>query len=175
MALSESSMREPSRNAGLVRYITPIEKALRRPEAAASLRYTLFALTGPKSGAAHNEPRKDDYVVRSEEHAVPQSRHRVFIVGIRADVASTMPSAARPRLEPRRSRVNAGQILAGMPRLRSGLSCDDSLDAWRRAVERARHLILDAQALRVYARGQSSRFCRIEGFFLMTNTASSGM
>lgn len=45
-----------------------IEKALRRPEAAASLRYTLFALTGPKSGAAH-DPGNGPHGHTLDEHA----------------------------------------------------------------------------------------------------------
>lgn len=79
-------------------------------------------------------PPAFDFVVRSEDHGIPQSRHRVIIVGVRADVAAGLDerlisAALLPQLE---NRVVVRDVLKGMPKLRSGLSRgDDSEEVWQ--------------------------------------------
>lgn len=81
------------------------------------------------------DPR--DFVVCSEDHGVPQRRHRVIILGIRHDVArrlrrSAHPVPALPRTAPQ---TTVRQAIGDLPRLRSGLSREhDDLEAWRDAV-----------------------------------------
>jgi len=76
-----------------------------------------------------------DFVVRSEALGVPQRRHRVFIIGLRSDVATgaeneriSLPKAVRP----------LSDAISNLPPLRSGLSrCVDSWEAWQRTVSSA--------------------------------------
>ena len=65
---------------------------------------------------------------------MPQARHRVIIVGIRADFAS---QARHANVEaPDRSRVTVEEAIGSLPRLRSGLTParNDSAEEWRSAV-----------------------------------------
>jgi DNA (cytosine-5)-methyltransferase 1 len=80
-----------------------------------------------------------DFVVRAEDHGIPQSRHRVIIVGIRSDVAAALnESQIQAALLPRsRLPVAVRDVLKGMPKLRSGLSDrDDSEETWRSETSR---------------------------------------
>lgn len=69
-----------------------------------------------------------DFVIRAEEHGVPQMRHRVILFGIRRDRAkSEHETLARAPA----AGVNVSAALAGLPPLRSRLSKEpDSFDAW---------------------------------------------
>lgn len=81
------------------------------------------------------------FVVRSENHGVPQARHRVFVVGIRADLADIALRAVAPRLNDRTCTVPVRAVLGAMPRLRSGLSRGDAPDVWKRQFLRACSLV----------------------------------
>lgn len=79
-------------------------------------------------------PPASDFVVRAEDHGIPQSRHRVIIVGIRADFASRLDNdlISAALLPPSDTVVTVRDVLKGMPKLRSGLSgADDSEENWR--------------------------------------------
>jgi DNA (cytosine-5)-methyltransferase 1 len=99
--------------------------------------YRLVPLA-PRSGqslfARMVRPPAFDFVVRAEDHGIPQSRHRVIIVGIRADIAarldeSQISAALLPEAE---SPVTVRDVLKGMPKLRSGLSHgDDNEEIWQ--------------------------------------------
>jgi DNA (cytosine-5)-methyltransferase 1 len=66
-----------------------------------------------------------DYVVSAEQHGVPQSRHRVILVGIRDDLSAvSLRSLAQMDVVPVR------RVLHGLPRLRSGLTKSDSVERW---------------------------------------------
>jgi len=73
-----------------------------------------------------------DFLVRAEEHGVPQRRHRVFIVGIRSDLMRGKPANSLGLQG--RAPVSAGVVLSALPALRSGLSADDSPARWEEAV-----------------------------------------
>ncbi len=75
-----------------------------------------------------------DFVVRTEEHGVPQARHRVFVVCVRHDIADSLPDTLLPRLESSDSRVSVADVISTMAKLRSQLSRGDSQEAWRRVV-----------------------------------------
>ena len=67
-----------------------------------------------------------DFVVSMEKFGIPQTRHRVIILGIRDDI--NIP----PKTLEKQSRVNAREVLDGLPKVRSGLSREeDSANAWR--------------------------------------------
>lgn len=89
--------------------------------------YELFALSSAKSDAP---PIPKDFIVRAENHGVPQTRHRVIIVGLRRDIVDALPDNLRPRLKFREEPVSAEMVLGSMPRMRSGLSRGDDPQSW---------------------------------------------
>ncbi len=115
-----------------------IETDLRRPVLAVGgrdkqLRYSLFPVVAQDSGGQLSldstlEPR--DYVVRMETRGIPQARHRIILLGVREDLGKS-PKV----LLPRRAPVTVGEVLAGLPPVRSGLSkAVDTAEAWTSAV-----------------------------------------
>jgi DNA (cytosine-5)-methyltransferase 1 len=94
-------------------------------------RYELRALVADP-GLGSNDPRR--FVVRAEDFGIPQRRHRVILVGVRSDLAAcTLPPLTTVEVH-----REVRQALAGLPRVRSGLSKeDDSNEAWLTAVSGA--------------------------------------
>ena len=121
--------------------------------------YRLFALAS-RSGASSwdegAEPR--DFLVHAEDHGVPQTRHRVFVVCIRRDIARTLPEELLPRLERCNEAVPLHDIILAMPRLRSRLSRGDGADAWQAAVLRACELVEANQP--VMNHDEKKQFCQ---------------
>ncbi|WP_136681532.1 DNA cytosine methyltransferase [Neptunomonas sp. XY-337] len=58
-----------------------------------------------------------DYLIKSENYGIPQARHRVILLGVRADIQGT-PST----LKPFKYQSTVEQVLADLPKLRSGFS-----------------------------------------------------
>ena len=123
--------------------------------------YRLVPLAVPVSDNQGLPPARD-FVVRAEDYGVPQARHRVFIVGLRQDRAtslmikglrrksdfrmqSTRKDHARntwtgaPLLDRNdRARETVMSTLSGLPPLRSGISqAYDTHSVWRAAVRDA--------------------------------------
>lgn len=94
--------------------------------------YQLISLSAPTDLSGEPAPR--DFIVRAEDFGVPQTRHRVIIVGIRSDVAARLPKDRLPRLSPSRERISVARMISRMPGLRSGLSRSDSAEHWRAAM-----------------------------------------
>lgn len=75
-----------------------------------------------------------NFVIRAERHGIPQTRHRVILLGIREDLGDIILPALRSQ-----EAVPADAVLQGLPRLRSGLSrkggrlsmSADNPGAWR--------------------------------------------
>jgi DNA (cytosine-5)-methyltransferase 1 len=86
--------------------------------------YRLVALSPGGSGELALEPRPAQFVVRAENHGVPQARHRVIIVGIRNSEAGDERNkrSLADILVPHERRATVADVLNGMPKLRSGLS-----------------------------------------------------
>ena len=100
--------------------------------------YRLFALTSRSGVGSWDEGmRQSDFLVRAEEHGVPQSRHRLFVVCVRRELASTLSDACVPRLEGTNQTVAIKDIIGAMPKLRSRLSRGDDPQAWGRAIRLA--------------------------------------
>lgn len=118
-----------------------IIRDLRRPSFALDfaenrrLEYRLYGL----APGAEGEFRDDDdpsahFLVRAEDHGIPQARHRVFIVGVRSDF-SGMPAP----LETSATKVTISDVISDLPVLRSRLSrSTDSWDAWISALRKIR-------------------------------------
>lgn len=99
-------------------------------------RYRLVALSARGGGLSTTRPRATDFILRAEEHGIPQARHRVIVVGVRADLADRLDASALEQLLPRSTiPATAGSVLDGMPGLRSGLSRGrDGHAAWLEAM-----------------------------------------
>ncbi len=90
--------------------------------------YTLYPLS-TDSGDLLGEFKPTDFVLRAEEHGVPQARHRIIILGVRNDIRK------RPGVLAKADSVTVAETIGDLPRLRSGLSKEpDSAEAWRKAV-----------------------------------------
>jgi DNA (cytosine-5)-methyltransferase 1 len=96
-----------------------------------SARYRLYSLAeAPTNGVC--DP--SDFIVQMENFGIPQSRHRLILLGIRDDIEGIKPTLIR-----KSGPVAARLVLDGLPRIRSGLSREtDSDAAWISALEEAR-------------------------------------
>jgi DNA (cytosine-5)-methyltransferase 1 len=91
--------------------------------------YHLYPLAQPErlsSGSLNPQ----DFVVRAEFYGVPQTRHRVILLGVRADIAK------RHRfLEPAAGMIPIEAAIGDLPRLRSGLTGGvDTPESWVEAL-----------------------------------------
>ena len=88
------------------------------------LNYSLFSPASPKE--INGDP--DSFVIKAENHGVPQARHRMFILGVRSDFVDNI------RLSPlkKKEHPTLEQIIGNMPKIRSGVSRQkDSGDLWK--------------------------------------------
>lgn len=105
--------------------------------------YRLFALAS-RSGARswHDGLNPEDFLVNAEAYGVPQTRHRVFVICVRRDVAAELPEEHLPGLEMQGDSVPLGDIIGAMPKLRSRLSRGDDPGSWQDAVRAACELVM---------------------------------
>lgn len=91
-------------------------------------KYRIYSLEEP----VHLKDAEYDlrnFLVKAERHGVPQARHRLFLLGVREDLACL------PLTLQRSETVPASAVLDGLPRLRSGLSQEeDSPEKWKDVV-----------------------------------------
>jgi DNA (cytosine-5)-methyltransferase 1 len=110
--------------------------------------YVLMALS--PSDAKHPGLRETskarDFVIRAEKFGVPQSRHRIIIVGVRKDLINGNATPAKARVRPAPLPAYVRHMLRGMPALRSGLSREDSPAAWAEAMIKGIIAVRDATA-----------------------------
>jgi DNA (cytosine-5)-methyltransferase 1 len=92
--------------------------------------YDLHPINPVESGGpSADDPRR--FVVRAEEFGVPQSRARVFVLGLRRDLHLRPASLVRAAGDP----VTVAEALGDLPRIRSRLSKDfDCAVNWRKAI-----------------------------------------
>lgn len=74
-----------------------------------------------------------DYLIHSERYGIPQSRHRVILLGVRKGQGVPQHQLLETVSKP----VTVRQTIDDLPRVRSRLSRGDSLEAWRKAVQAA--------------------------------------
>lgn len=122
---------------------TRILRDLQEPKR--GLRYEIHSLTVRNS----DEYSPSDFVIRAEEFGVPQRRHRVLLLGLRADLAAAQ--TVLPTLS-RRPLTTVGDAIGDMPPLRSGISRDDALEDW---------LLLRSRAAAKYPREVTGRHKRM--------------
>lgn len=98
-------------------------------------RYRLYSFATPERASLFDECELSpaEYVIHSERYGVPQSRHRVILLGIREDVAAGLKPQV---LRAHESMVSAESVIRDLPRLRSRLSKEhDSAKEWVEAVQ----------------------------------------
>lgn len=80
----------------------------------------------------HLEP--SDFLIRCEEHGVPQTRHRVIICGVREDVFAMK---GKPKqLSRAKSPTTVEQVIKTFPKLRSNITRQEiAEDAWSAAIK----------------------------------------
>lgn len=95
--------------------------------------YELFALKAENGLLSFARPETpSDFIVRAENHGVPQRRHRVIVIGVRSDLA-TKAAGASVAIDASLSSVN--DAIGNLPNLRSGLSKSaDGAAEWKAAV-----------------------------------------
>lgn len=103
------------------------------------LEYQIRSLVKP--GVA-GEIDPHDFVIKAESFGVPQGRHRVILFGIRSDVARSVPElSSSPEtfiLGGENDPVSVGEVLSGLPPLRSRLSKEsDGREQWLSALTEA--------------------------------------
>lgn len=97
-------------------------KALRKESVA---RYKIYSLVERQKYS--DEVVDSDYVILSENYGIPQTRHRVILLGVREDV-KRIPSPLRP-IDQQLQVVDA---IGDLPKIRSGLSREEDIaDVWR--------------------------------------------
>lgn len=75
-----------------------------------------------------------DFVIKSEDYGIPQTRHRVILLGIRKDLLKSYNPLILDKVH---VKINAGDVLTGLPEIRSGLSKEsDSYSKWVNAITR---------------------------------------
>lgn len=135
--------------------------------------YNIFSLVRKPSETLYGEAYSpEDFVVRAEDYGIPQTRHRVVLLGIRKDVNKEPDFLQRYG-----KHVTVRDVLNGLPCLRSGLSREaDSSDVWLEALKeiqyrrRARDMDLSVwdrmisvvEGLRVPKSGRGNEFVRCE-------------
>lgn len=95
------------------------------------LKYRLYPLAEYQQKLFESDgPRPSDFIIRAEEHGIPQMRHRFILLGVRDDV-----KAVPKKLRNMADRVTMWQLIKDLPKLRSRLSKEqDSPEAWRGAI-----------------------------------------
>lgn len=113
--------------------------------------YRLVALSGGTNLLGQSSsPALADFVVRAEDHSVPQARHRVIIVGLRNDICRQPGVAASLESTLHLAKglpVGIGKVIGGIPAIRSGLSRgDDDANLWKVAAVGAADTVIAAVA-----------------------------
>lgn len=94
-------------------------------------RYRICSLVTDESFGVDDDVSKVDsskFIIRAEQHGIPQARHRVILLGIAVGATgeSTDPTRLKTCLE-----ISTGNVLNKLPKLRSSLSRSaDSLESW---------------------------------------------
>jgi len=101
--------------------------------------YRIYSLvTKPRSFDKNKNPifKPEDFLIYSEKHGIPQTRHRVILLGIRNDI-----DAADPEILQEEREVGAEKVLNGLPKLRSSLSkIKDTKTNWTSTLTNIRNI-----------------------------------
>jgi DNA (cytosine-5)-methyltransferase 1 len=94
------------------------------------LSYKLFSIS-KKQVDNPGETKPNEFIVHSEDYGIPQSRHRIIILGIRSDIYKSDPGILQ-----RTEQTSIDDVIGDLPKLRSGLSKEeDSEKNWHDAIK----------------------------------------
>ena len=81
--------------------------------------YRTYSLVREPRNNLFDDPEfePEDFVIRCENYGIPQTRHRVIILGVREDFCEI-----RPAILKKRPHVAINKVIDDLPRVRSGLS-----------------------------------------------------
>jgi DNA (cytosine-5)-methyltransferase 1 len=106
------------------------KKALHGAVGNSSLSYQIY----PLSQKASHSTAPSDFIVETENHGIPQSRHRVILLGVKKEFSTELP---RP-LSVNSQKIHVRDVIDNLPELRSGLSrekkVNNTLDLWAKKV-----------------------------------------
>ena len=111
-----------------------ILRDLRHPSKSLGVRggkgYKIYSLVCDQNGERVEDEK---YIIRAERYGIPQARHRVILLGVRADI-TTVPS----QLKLAEREVTTQSVISDLPSLRSGVSKGiDSPEAWQSEIANA--------------------------------------
>lgn len=96
--------------------------------------YRIYSLVSqPESYEINGTPvyKQKSFVIQAEQYGIPQTRHRVILLGIRQDI-DIVPDIIHEQKE-----VPISSVINSLPRLRSGLSkSQDSYESWLLLIRR---------------------------------------
>lgn len=131
--------------------------AIAIPGASIGLVYRLYSLAEEEKVDGEVDPRL--FLIRAEEHGVPQARHRMFIVGIRSDLK------VRPAILRKMDAPTVRDTIGSLPIIRSGLSKEmDSREAWLSAIRRISSINIRRQLNGAVYADRVARELRFEKF-----------
>lgn len=109
--------------------------------------YKIYSVSNPEipfvSGMDPDSFSTDHFLLRGEDFGLPQTRHRIFLVGVREDIKFTPAKIDRATHQ-----TSAGSVIKDLPHLRSRFSKDDSFDSWHKYLcNTLQELVLKARAL----------------------------
>jgi len=105
--------------------------------------YEIFSLVDYDSNQSFFSDKFDPYkyVIKSENHGIPQARHRVILLGIRKDILSKYEGQLLAKHKP----PSTGEVLDDLPPLRSGISkIIDNHQNWSNAIQQDIDKIISA-------------------------------
>lgn len=118
--------------------------------------YRLFSL-GQHEPDLLGTPKLSDFVIRAEDHGIPQARHRLIIVGIRSDLCDGIDFSGLLSLK-QHDEVPASAVLSSLPALRSGLSrAEDNYKNWGTELRKQMRRVIKAVAGSDVALGKEFR------------------
>ena len=94
--------------------------------------YRIHSMSSATRFSPGDNPRETDvhdFVIKAEEHGIPQARHRVILIGVRNDINCS------PNQLTRVAGPGVQEIIGALPKLRSGITKDrDSSERWAEVV-----------------------------------------
>lgn len=94
--------------------------------------YKIYSLAfSPEDFDAKGNPlyNQKDFVIHAEKYGIPQTRHRVILLGIRRNIDSV------PGILSEIKEISIKNVLSDLPRLRSSLSKQkDNYESWKKAI-----------------------------------------
>lgn len=96
--------------------------------------YRIYSLVAkPSEFDIYGNPvfKQQDFIIHAESYGIPQTRHRVILLGIRKNFTFS------PNVLPMEDQVPIGSVLSGLPEIRSGLSkTKDDEKTWKASIRR---------------------------------------